>query len=142
MAIHHSVKKLKSALTDSKGYTIIELLIAIQLAFLVISLVYVSYLFAIRLLNQWQERTDLEIKMASMSQVLSNIFHETDQILIAEKERLVLVTSKNDTIVFVFNNGTFLINNMSTFPNNRIKLFQFNYFMGNNSFNENTWFER
>ena len=77
-----------------------------------------------------------------MSQVLSNIFHETDQILIAEKERLVLVTSKNDTIIFVFNNGTFLINNMSTFPNNRIKLFQFNYFMGNNSFNENTWFER
>lgn len=53
------------------GFTTIELIIAIQLSFFVISLAYIGYLFSTKLFNKWQEKIRFETNLAQVSSALS-----------------------------------------------------------------------
>ncbi len=84
--------------SSRSGYTIIELLIAIQLSFLVISTSYFSYLFVLRLLDRWQDKIATERQMATVSYLLDKGLPEITRILIAHQDELQALTAEKDTL--------------------------------------------
>lgn len=87
-----------SFIGDKSGFTAIELLIAIQLSFIVISFGYVSYLFSAKLVHKWQEKVLVENSVARVSQTVSRAVDQIHEVVIARDKYLVAITHQHDTL--------------------------------------------
>lgn len=67
------LRKIKTIMYFSKepGYTLLELIVAIQLSMIVISLVYVSYLLSEKLYTKWQDKIQTEELLSTLSMEFS-----------------------------------------------------------------------
>ncbi|RMG25964.1 MAG: hypothetical protein D6732_21760 [Methanobacteriota archaeon] len=97
----------------SEGFTALELLIAIQLALLVISLAYISYLFSVGLLKRWNTNILTEEHLSVISSILSKSVDELEIIEFANTNELVGRKPNGDSLHirlsdFVFINGKLL----------------------------------
>ena len=99
-------------LGNDKGFTVIELLIAIQLSLLVVGLAYVSYKFSSQLLQKWESKIAVETQLHSVSHALTSITTRIDQIKLAGKQQLRAIDANGDT-VSVLCRDSLTVNNMS-----------------------------
>ncbi|MCK5455042.1 MAG: hypothetical protein KAJ16_11795 [Calditrichia bacterium] len=98
---YHTASKFLAK--SSQGYTLIELIIAMQLAFLVVGLTYSSLLFSQRLLKLWQDKYGSENEIAMISQFCSKILSELHIIQVAEKHVLAGLDQEGNRIRVVLN---------------------------------------
>jgi hypothetical protein len=95
--------KMKKA---SAGFTTVELLVALQIAFLVAGFVYGAYLMASRLATHWRQKIDLESAAMLCLHRLSEDIVKTNQIISADTTQLTLIDAAGRQIVYrLENNG-------------------------------------
>lgn len=84
----HYLSLKKYWVKNKQGYTLVELMIAIQLTFLIVGFVYYSFLSSQQLLKSWQNRYRTENDIAMISQLCSKLLSELHIIQVAEKHKL------------------------------------------------------
>jgi type II secretory pathway component PulJ len=99
---------MRSVLSKNDGYTVIELIVAIQLSLIVIGLVYVSYLFLSNMLGRWQDKIQRESLLASISQNISKDLSEAVRILEADPQKMVFIKTGGDTIGYYLNDNLYI----------------------------------
>jgi hypothetical protein len=100
-------RNLKS---NQQGFTTFELIVAIQLSLLVIGLIYVSFIFATKLTNKWQDKVYVENNLSLVSITLSKSLDEVETIYVAETNEFVGLKQNGDSLhiylsEYVFLNG-------------------------------------
>lgn len=93
---------VKNFRKNTSGYTTIELLIAMQLAFLVISLAYTSYEFSQQFFKKWEQKSQLESHLAVCSKTLSTSLWQINQIISADQKSLLAIKTTGDTLRIQF----------------------------------------
>lgn len=94
------LKNKKNHFLNQSGFTTIELIIAIQLSIIIISLVYVSYLFVSNLLEKWQNKIQIENHLNIISASITKNVTGISQIISASNKVMVAIKSNGDTIIY------------------------------------------
>jgi len=104
-------RKIKKFFWKNSGYTTIELLIAMQLTFMVIGLAYSSYLFSRNLVRKWQDKIGVEAQLAVLSKTLSEHFWQIRQILQADATHLLALEISGDSLQLLLNGQLYMNDN-------------------------------
>jgi hypothetical protein len=104
-----NILKLKNYSFKQTGYTVMELIVAIQLTLIVLSLVYVSYLLSSNLLNRWRDKVEIESHIGTVSRLISKNINEITKIISANSTELVAL-KKNGEQIHISIAGHFYIN--------------------------------
>ena len=91
-------QQIKNFWHKNSGYTTIELLIAMQLTFMVIGLAYSSYLFSRNVLKKWQQKIRIESELAILSKTLSQRLWQIKQILQANATHILALEVSGDSM--------------------------------------------
>lgn len=94
------MKKKKNLFLNQSGFTTIELIIAVQLSIIIISLVYVSYLFVTNLLEKWQNKIQIENRLNVISTSITKNVTGISQIISASNKVLIATKSDGDTVIY------------------------------------------
>lgn len=86
---------MKKRLAAENGFTVLELIIAVQLTLLVIGMAYSSFLFAQRLYIKWQQKTAAEQQYKLANEMVSVRLSQLSRITNAKPYLLEGVTLKN-----------------------------------------------
>jgi len=86
---------VKKRLAAENGFTVLELIIAVQLTLLVIGMAYSSFLFAQRLYIKWQQKTAAEQQYKLANEMVSVRLSQLSRITNAKPYLLEGVTLKN-----------------------------------------------
>ncbi len=105
---HHRIKKFQK---NNSGYTTIELLIAMQLSFLVISLAYTSYEFSQQFFKKWQQKSQLESQVAICSKTLSTSLWQINQVISSDLKNLCAIKTSGDTLRITFTEDIYINKN-------------------------------
>lgn len=92
------------------GFTTTELLIAIQLTFLLIGFLYAGYSFSLRLSKTWRDRMALENAAAVCMRAMVHDIRQAATILRARDKELALLTDSGKQIVYQLQNGRIMRN--------------------------------
>jgi prepilin-type N-terminal cleavage/methylation domain-containing protein len=84
---------------DESGYTLIELLIALQLSAIIIGIIYMNYQFIQNYLVRMEERINFEIRCAAISDIITKQLTETREVVRAESKLLSLITHSEDSVI-------------------------------------------
>ncbi len=106
---------------NDSGFTVIELIIAIQLSLLVVGLAYVSYKFSSQLMQNWEEKVAIEAHLLTVSQSLTRVIAQIDQLQLANEQELRAVNASGDSLSIICVDSSLYINDLRV-GNNRIKL--------------------
>jgi type II secretory pathway component PulJ len=82
------------------GFTTVELLVALQIAFLVAGFVYAAYLMASRLAGHWRQKVDLESAAMLCLHPLTEEVVQAKQIMNAHATELILIDDENRQIAY------------------------------------------
>jgi hypothetical protein len=91
-------QQIKKFWWKNSGYTTIELLIAMQLTFMIIGLAYSSYLFSRNLVKKWQDKIAIEAQLAVLSKTLSQHLWQIRQILQADASHILALEISGDSL--------------------------------------------
>lgn len=89
---------LKNFRESHSGYTTVELLIAMQLSFLVIGLAYTSYEFSQHFFKKWRQKSQLESHLAVCSKTLSTSLWQINQVIYSDRKNLWATKTTGDTL--------------------------------------------
>lgn len=82
----------------SDGYTIVELLISVQIALWLVGLIYVVFLFALQAHEKWQQKLECETLYAVISLRVIRELDDVREILSAGKYGLTALKTSGDTL--------------------------------------------
>ncbi len=100
-----NIPKMKK---NTAGFTTVELLVALQIAFLVAGFVYAAYLMASQLATHWRQKVDLESAAMLCLHPLTEDVVKAKQIMSAHATELTLIDVENRQIAYHFeNNGLY-----------------------------------
>jgi Tfp pilus assembly protein PilE len=89
---------------NAAGFTTVELLVALQIAFLVAGFVYAAYLTASQLATRWRQKVDLEsAAMLCLHPMIEEIV-KAKQIMSADATELTLLNYENRQLEYRFEN--------------------------------------
>lgn len=88
---------------SESGFTTVELMIALTLAFVLAGFVYAASHFPHRLFVQWQERAQIESAAWLCVQTLQKDLLHAKQIIVAEPQTLALRSAEQQTISYHLN---------------------------------------
>ena len=74
---------------NERGFTTVELLVAVQLSLIVISLAYLVYLLSLQLTSKWQEKIWMENQLSAMSLTLSKSLDRICEVSVATDTELL-----------------------------------------------------
>jgi hypothetical protein len=80
------------------GYTLLELLIALQLTMIIIGIVYLHYPFIINFMSRLEEQLTADIEFENFGYTLTRQLDEIKEIIDADAQNLVFIGSDKDTI--------------------------------------------
>ena len=83
---------------SENGFSVIELIIAIQLSLLVAGLAYVAYNFSSQLLRKWEDKVLIESQLHMTSQALSRVITRISDIQVARAGELKAVDAKGNPL--------------------------------------------
>jgi type II secretory pathway component PulJ len=113
---------------NAAGFTTIELLVALQIAFLVAGFVYGAYLMASRLAARWQHKVDLESAAVLCVHPLIEDVVEAKQIISAHATELILIDDENRQIAYrLENNGLYRNQRLVSSHQTQVLALQFRY---------------
>ncbi len=87
---------------NAAGFTTVELLVALQIAFLVAGFVYAAYLMASQLATRWRQKVDLESAAVLYVHPLIEGVVKANQIISARATELTLSDDENRQITYRF----------------------------------------
>jgi type II secretory pathway component PulJ len=90
---------------NTAGFTTVELLVALQIAFLVAGFIYGAYLLASQLAARWQHKVDLENAAVLCLHPLTEEVVKAKQIMSADAARLTFIGAENHQIAYRVENG-------------------------------------
>ncbi|MCI0693275.1 hypothetical protein L0337_14880 [candidate division KSB1 bacterium] len=90
---------------NEAGFTTVELLVALQIAFLVAGFVYAAYLMASQLATRWRQKFDLEGAAMLCLHPLTEEVVKANQIISANATELTLIDDENRQIAYSFENN-------------------------------------
>jgi|GEM_PF-5226791 len=123
---HRSVHRL---IKDEQGYTLLELLIAMQLTMMVIGLAIWAYGYTTKVLNKWQENTTDQMDQLRLERALDISVNRIHLIMIAE-ENLLTGQSEDDSEIRIEQRDSSLIINSRRITG--IKKLSFRYYLYRN----------
>ncbi|MGH7600505.1 MAG: hypothetical protein ACREOI_29470 [bacterium] len=88
----------------SAGFTTVELLVALQIAFLVAGFVYGAYLMASQLATRWRQKVDLESAAMLCLKPLTEDVVKANQLISAHTIELTLIDDESRQITYRFEN--------------------------------------
>lgn len=83
---------------NERGFSTIELIVAIQLGLFVIGMAYLAYLLAINLAGRWEEKTRAETQMALISTTLTHSMDRVVQVHRAEPDEFQAETRGGNSL--------------------------------------------
>ncbi len=92
------------------GFTTVELIVAIQIAFLLAGFVYAVFFFSSKLFGEWREKNELENAAFLCSRRLQQDILDASQILTARERELSLRTMNDQPVTYELE-GRHLIRN-------------------------------
>jgi hypothetical protein len=114
---------------QNSGYTIIEVLSAMQLTLLIIGLACSGYLFSQTLFNRWQEKIRIEEQLAILSKTISIQLWRTREILEAKETEMLLIKFSGDSLRLRLDNGVYLNQDSLILRPIKIRAGKFSYFL-------------
>lgn len=102
------------SLRHETGYTTIELLIAIQISFLTMSLCYFSYLIILKFSRQWEQKQQMEYQLSEMVNQIDWEFNRISDISMAKTGELQGIDRELNLLHWCFRDNLY-INNRSFF---------------------------
>lgn len=91
-------RRRQKAYSTNSGFSAIELIIAIQLAFIAISIIYAGYLFGNRMMLRWQEKVAMENHIQMVSQTLTQTVDRLREIEAVQPDLLFGRTAQQSPI--------------------------------------------
>lgn len=89
-----------SAVQSEHGYTLVEVAIAIGLSFLIVGLVYSTYLMGSRLITTWHDGLRLDNELHLTSVQFTRDVHRAGSVTRLDDHTLQLVAGRQDTTVY------------------------------------------
>lgn len=126
-----SLSLKKFWVNNRQGYTLIELIIAIQLTFLIVGLVSYSLQFSQRLLKIWQNSYRTENEIAMITQLCSKLLSELYIIQVGQTHFLSGIDQQGDSITLVLNKNFEYNNREILFQQLKVQQGQINYYIEN-----------
>jgi prepilin-type N-terminal cleavage/methylation domain-containing protein len=109
------------------GYSLIELLIAIQLLAIVISFSYTIYFYSIKFIGKWEQNNDLINSQVVINRALNSKLNSFKKIIEITENRLLMDCGEMKETTILWKKNTVLLNDKPIISNNgqvRIKAFQ------------------
>jgi len=122
-------QQLRRFWQHNSGYTTIELLIAMQLTFMIIGLAYSSYLFSRNLIIRWQEKIRIEGQLVVLSKTVSNHLWGIRQILQAKETEILAIKLSGDSLRLRLDEGVYINRDTLTISPLKIRGGKFIYFL-------------
>jgi Tfp pilus assembly protein PilW len=91
---------LPSAIQSEHGYTLVEVAIAIGLSFLIVGLVYSTYLMGNRFITTWHDGLRLDNELHQTSVQFTRDVHRARSVARPDAHTLQLVAGRQDTTVY------------------------------------------
>ncbi len=92
-------------IAENQGFTIVELLATMVISSLVVAFVFSMYLFAERLMGNWEKRTDLESLVDGCEARIAKDIMTCDRVDKLTDSLLVLEMNPIDTVKYIFANA-------------------------------------
>jgi hypothetical protein len=118
---------IKQNNNNQSGYTVIEILIAMQLSFITFSIIYLNYTFINYYMVRLESRITDEIEYTNLSHNLTKQLTEIREVLWADPHMVTFLKSSNDTLRLQIN-GQLLMNGKNVFETSRLEG-NFNYYI-------------
>lgn len=118
---------MKQIIYSESGYTVIEILIAMQLSFIAFSIIYLNYSFINNYMHRLENRITAEIVCANLSQNLTKQLTEVREVLRADAHTVVCIKSSDDTLWLQINEQL-LLNGKTFYETSQVEGY-FNYFI-------------
>jgi len=115
--------------SNQQGFTTFELIVAIQLSLLVIGLIYISFIFAAKLANKWQDKVYVENNLSLLSLTLSKSLDVVETIYVAETNELRGSKQNGDSLHIYLSDYVFLSGEVMGDPTFHLKSGRISYLL-------------
>ncbi len=95
---------------NQNGYSLVEVLIAMQLFAIVITLSYTIYLYSIQFMGRWEQNNDLTNSHVLLERALDSKFNSIKRITEISENGMMLDCGNNRLERLVWNDNSFIIN--------------------------------
>lgn len=100
----------KTLIDDESGYTVVELLIAMQLAFLVIVFAFWGFGFTTKILNRWSSDNQAAMQKTLTNRALLYSLDKIREIKVAQPHYLEAITTAGDKLVISLSDDQLVVN--------------------------------
>jgi prepilin-type N-terminal cleavage/methylation domain-containing protein len=105
---------------DCRGFTTVELIVAMGLVGIVTAFAYASYIFVVRGINNWQDRVEMENTSHIIINAISKDLIAMEKLLQTEETSIRFVKSNHDTIGYWLQAGKLVINGKYIYEEKKI----------------------
>ncbi len=101
-------RKIRGLLQETSGYTLFELIVALQLAFIIIGMIYLAYGLFQQQMERWQAKINREAAFSQFSHVLTLTFDPAEKILLATPDKFIAQSAEGDSITIELRDNIYI----------------------------------
>lgn len=118
----------KNNLFSTDGYTLIEVIVALQIFTIILTMAYTIYLYGIRYMNKWDENNQIQNGSFLIQKSFYRVFNNAVSIESITKKGIRLTDDSGKTKQFIWTGDTLFLNDKPIFTPVRLESFSlFNY---------------
>ncbi len=100
--------KIWQLFQPTSGYTLFELIAALQLAFIVIGMIYLAYNQFQQQTDRWQQRIKWEAALSQLSHALTLTLDSAEKVLLANPDKFIAQSEEGDSITIELRDNIYI----------------------------------
>lgn len=100
--------KIRGLLLESSGYTLFELIVALQMAFIIIGMIYLAYGLFQQQVGKWQAKINREAALSQLSHGLTLTLDPAEKVLLAMPNKIITQSAEGDSITIELKDNIYI----------------------------------